>query len=137
MSGGSDSVALLTGLVQAGHGDSIVALHMNHGWGEADDSAEAFVDELCDQLGVSLIVGTGGGLEGKGSEEANARLVRLQFYREQAEALGLAGVMLGHQADDMVEHVLMRLSRGSGLQGLVGLATGAPARRAGGPRRAP
>jgi len=54
--------------------------------------------------------------------EATARRVRYDSLRYMSDALDDAWVATGHTADDQVETVLHRLVRGTGLQGLRGIA---------------
>jgi tRNA(Ile)-lysidine synthase len=54
--------------------------------------------------------------------EATARRLRYDWLAEVARARGLAWVATGHSASDQAETVLHRLLRGTGLQGLRGIA---------------
>lgn len=119
VSGGGDSVALLKLAVGVLGADRVVALHWHHGWCAWDDDAEALVRGLCKRLGVRLEVGRGVAPEG-GSWEEDGRRARYAFFAERATALKLNCVMVGHNREDVAEHVLMRLGRGSGVQGLAG-----------------
>ena len=60
--------------------------------------------------------------------ESTARRVRYEFFAEVAAEVGATWIATGHTADDQAETVLHRLIRGTGLQGLRGIACG----RAGG-----
>jgi tRNA(Ile)-lysidine synthase len=101
------------------HAAPVVALHFNHRLrGAAADGDEAYCRELCAALGVRLIVGTADWPAGSDVSEARAREARFRFF---AQAMGEAGartLWLGHQRDDVVETMLLRLSRGSGSRGL-------------------
>jgi tRNA(Ile)-lysidine synthase len=132
VSGGADSVALLHALVrlvkcqapEAGIALIDVA-HFNHGWrGAASDGDQAFVRELCQQLGLRLFEGgEAAGLAGPGAKtEERAREVRYQFLTETAYACGARYVVTGHTANDRVETVLHNLFRGTGLSGVAGPA---------------
>ena len=125
VSGGADSVALLRALhaVQAG---PLAVAHVNHRLRGADsDADEAFVRELCATLGVpcrvkSLDVAA---LAAGENLESTARRVRYEFFAEVAAEAGAKWVATGHTADDQAETVLHRLVRGTGLQGLRGVAS--------------
>jgi tRNA(Ile)-lysidine synthase len=54
--------------------------------------------------------------------EAHARQVRYQWLADTAAAFGAGWVLTGHTANDQAETVLHRLLRGTGLQGLRGIA---------------
>ena len=128
LSGGPDSVALLSLAAgwAADRGQALVAAHFNHRLRGADaDQDEVFCRELCEQFEVPLL--TGGAdprplarQRGRGLEEA-ARHLRLGFLAEVRAAHGLMAVATGHHRDDQAETVLMRVCRGTGLDGLRGL----------------
>ncbi len=112
-SGGADSVCLLL-LAWVKFGQNLRVLHLNHGLrgGEADADA-AFVEKLAGELGLAFV---GEKLTDvpAGASEAFLRERRLAFYRQSA----CATILLGHHADDVAETLLMRLTRGSGTEGL-------------------
>jgi tRNA(Ile)-lysidine synthase len=135
LSGGPDSVALLHALIalrDRSHGPSIriAAAHFNHRIRGAEaDRDEAFVRELCAQLGVELIVEQAAGLAaGSPNLEERARFARYAFLERTAERLGAAHIAIAHHADDQAETVLMRLLRGSGVLGLGAMAEAGPGR---------
>ena len=81
VSGGGDSVALLRGLaaLKAPGEGQLIAAHVNHKLRGADsDADQAFVEQLCRQLGLACEVATApldptGGSRGRGIE-ATAKL---------------------------------------------------------------
>lgn len=128
LSGGPDSVALLhlaTPWARA-TGRRLVAAHFNHRLrGEHADQDVAFCGDLCAQLEVPLVRGSGDPRalarhRGRGLEEA-ARHLRLRFLAEVRAAERLTAIATGHHRDDQTETVLMRVCRGTGLDGLRGL----------------
>ena len=119
LSGGADSVALL----QLAHdaGKAAAAVHVNHGLrGAASDGDEAFARGLCDALKVPLLVYRAEPPEHPG--EGWAREARYAFFRQAMEATGADALALAHHRDDQAETVLLHLLRGSGLNGLGGMA---------------
>jgi tRNA(Ile)-lysidine synthase len=123
VSGGADSVALLRALCACGV--PLVAAHVNHRLRGADsDADEAFVRELCAQLGVECRVKAVdvSALAAGDNLESTARRVRYEFFAEVAAEVGAAWIATAHTADDQAETVLHRLIRGTGLQGLRGIA---------------
>ncbi len=112
LSGGRDSVCLLDLLVQ--RGEAVTALHVNYGLRPEADEDEAFCRDLCERLGVPLVVHRAGPPEG--NVQAWAREVR---YREAAK-LGPV-VATGHTATDQVETLLYRLASSPGRRALLGI----------------
>lgn len=89
-------------------------LHINHGMrGEESDGDAAFVQSIAEVLGMPYHVKKLDDLPDSPSE-AWLREQRLAFYRES----GFPHIMQGHHANDIAETVLMRLTRGSGTEGL-------------------
>lgn len=114
VSGGGDSMALLHLL--AGKAD-LAAVTINHGLRpEAADEAAA-VAAACAALGVPHQV-LDWRWDGTGNLSAAARRGRIALIAEWAVARGVADVVLGHTAEDQAETFLMRLARGSGVDGL-------------------
>jgi tRNA(Ile)-lysidine synthase len=130
LSGGPDSVALLLAARAWAEtaGAPLLAAHLNHRLRGAEaDADEAFCRELCDRLAVSLEVERCdprplARQRGLGLEEAG-RALRLQLLERLLDGrpeLGCAAT--GHHRDDQAETVVMRLFRGTGLDGLRGIA---------------
>jgi tRNA(Ile)-lysidine synthase len=120
VSGGADSVALLRGLLDAGAGPLTVA-HFNHHLRGAESDADAdFVRELAASLGLPFRLGEADvrAVAAGDNLEATARRLRYDWLA----GLGAGWVATGHTADDQAETVLHRIIRGTGLQGLRGIA---------------
>jgi tRNA(Ile)-lysidine synthase len=133
VSGGPDSVALLHLLVRAGLdlGLSLGVAHFDHGLRGADsDDDAAFAARLAQELGLPFHLGTGDvrreARERKISLQMAARDLRLPFLKETCRLHGYHKLALGHTADDQVEQFLLRLLRGTGLEGLKGMRFTAP-----------
>jgi tRNA(Ile)-lysidine synthase len=130
VSGGADSVALLRAMASlktaAGGNGKLFVGHLNHGRrGRAADADEAWVNILCRQLAIPVILGRAdvasiAASQGDGWEAA-ARSARYDFLRQSAERLGARFVATAHTADDQVETVLHRILRGTGIGGLAGI----------------
>ena len=122
VSGGADSVALLYALCRlTPHRHMIDAAHFNHGWrGTESDGDQQFVEELCAQLGVRLVVNgisTSPTFPVVVKTEAAARDARYAFLTRTAYQTGARYVVTGHTASDRVETLLHNLFRGTGLAG--------------------
>ncbi|MGL6074916.1 MAG: tRNA lysidine(34) synthetase TilS [Fimbriiglobus sp.] len=120
VSGGADSVALLRGLLA--QGVAVAVGHFHHQLrAEADQDAE-FTRELSSVLGVPFHFGTRYVAEMAGSVENAARTARYDWLTRTAQAEGYAWIATGHTASDQAETVLHNLIRGTGLEGLRGIA---------------
>lgn len=121
VSGGADSVALLRGLVECGA--KVVVGHVNHLLrGDESDGDERFVVELANTLGVPVRTMRVNVAELGGNVESTARRVRYDWLANVANETRAGWIATGHTADDQAETVLHRLIRGTGLQGLRGIA---------------
>lgn len=121
VSGGSDSMALMH-LVAHWAGDNrsrITILTVDHGL-RPEAAAEAqYVKSCALTLGFTHKTLLWRGWDGQGNTQNAARMAR---YDLMHEALGQGGCLLtGHTQDDQAETVLMRMKRGSGVDGLAGM----------------
>ena len=128
LSGGADSVALLTALKRLApyHNWRVAAAHFNHGIrGETASRDERFCRELCDGMGVEFVAERADvpacAAEQGVSVETAGRLLRYDFLERTRVWLGLDRIAVAHHMDDNAESVLMHLFRGSGLAGLTGI----------------
>jgi tRNA(Ile)-lysidine synthase len=116
VSGGSDSVALLDSLVKSGWRPHVC--HLNHQLrGPASDADAEFVRELATQYGLKSTIEW----RKVPGDEGGARRARLEFFAEVAAQTGIQKLALAHTADDQAETFLLRLLRGAGVPGLVGI----------------
>lgn len=121
-SGGADSVALVCTLWAhlPGLRGRWLILHFDHALrGRASAGDARFVAALARGLGERCVVETWNrGAEAASISESDARDARFAFFARTMAAAGARVLVLGHQADDVVETMLMRLVRGSGTGGL-------------------
>ncbi|HXI83292.1 MAG TPA: tRNA lysidine(34) synthetase TilS [Verrucomicrobiae bacterium] len=116
VSGGADSVALLSILVELGWRPRVC--HLNHQLRGVDSDADAeFVRQLATQYGLPSTIEACT----VDRDEDSARRARQEFFGRVAERTGIKKLVLAHTADDQVETFLLRLLRGAGVPGLVGI----------------
>jgi len=136
VSGGADSMALLTGLVFVNEsrrrGWRIHVAHLDHGLREDSEDDRRFVEAQAARLSLPLVwrredVRERSEADGVGIEEAG-REARYEFLRETAEDVAAQVVALGHHADDQAETILHHIVRGTGLRGLAGMPASRPIR---------
>ena len=153
VSGGGDSVALLLMLATVARGRPLAAVTVDHGLRPESGDEAAAVEALCAARGIPHATLRWNGWDGAGNLQDRARQARRTLIGAWARANGIGAVALGHTLDDQAETFLMRLARGSGVDGLSGMApatraegvlwlrpllgraSGGPARLAGGRRR--
>ncbi len=130
ISGGPDSVCLLHVLNSMMHelNISIQAVHINHMLrGEESDCDEAYVAGLCDSLSIplqifSIDIEGAAATEGISVEEAG-RNARYRAFEAVADKIGAGRIAVAHNMNDQAETVLMNILRGTGLDGLKGMAS--------------
>lgn len=125
VSGGGDSVALL--LLMHAAGRAAAAVTVDHGLRPGSAGEAAVVSALCAARGLPHETLCWDGGAAGGNLQDRARRGRRALIAGWAARNGLAAVALGHTLDDQAETFLMRLARGSGVDGLSGMA---PASRA-------
>ncbi len=131
LSGGGDSQALavLAAAWARPRGVALRAASVDHRLrAEATDEI-ALAARTCAALGIPHSTLVWEASPGTGNLQAAARRARQDLLGAWAVAAGLDYVALGHTRDDQAETVLLRLARGSGVDGLAGMA---PLRAAGG-----
>lgn len=121
-SGGADSSALLLAAMRLWGPTKVHALHVHHG---LQAGADAFADHVlrqCGNWGVSCeVLRVDVQLQRGDSLEDKARDARYQALGQAALARGCAWLLLGHQADDQAESLLLALLRGAGPKGLAAM----------------
>ncbi len=128
ISGGPDSVTLLKIILsfRQKYHLLIYIAHLNHMLrGKESDEDANFVKNLAQELDLPCEIEscnlTKIARKKRLTLEEAAREYRYMFYLKTAQKFGANKIALGHNADDQVETVLMRILRGSGLEGLMGI----------------
>lgn len=128
LSGGPDSMCLLHLLnsVKDELNIKLVAAHINHMIrGEEADADERFCGEECARLGIEFFskrIDVNKYCAENGlSSETGGREIRYNFFKEVMNKKQFNKVSTAHNANDQAETILMRIMRGTGLEGLGGI----------------
>lgn len=128
ISGGPDSVCLLHILdrLKKDFDLTIYAVHLNHQIRGVEAQKDAyFVAQLCEKLGITYFIKSIDVVQyckdNGFSIEEGARKLRYEIFDEIKTKTKSNKVAVGHNLNDQAETVLMRMMRGTGLQGLKGI----------------
>lgn len=122
VSGGGDSVALMHIIADWARGRRVMIATVDHGLrpeSEAEARAVARAARMLDLPHATLLWKRD---TEAGNLMARARDARLRLLSGWAQRNDLPAVTLGHTADDQAETLMMRLARGSGIDGLASMA---------------
>lgn len=124
-SGGLDSMVLAQLLIESGY--SFEVAHVNFQLrGEESDGDEAFVTNWAVQHSLNYhlhrVDAAAFADEQKISIQMAARELRYEWFESLRQSRKLAGIILAHHEDDQIETIFLNLLRGTGLDGLQGMA---------------
>ena len=124
LSGGPDSMCLLNILLSLNKKINIICAHINHNIREESKAELEFVVDYCKQKQVTIETTT---FTKKSSltnySEQELREKRYQFFEEVINKHNADYLFTAHHGDDLIETILMRLTRGSNLKGYSGFQT--------------
>ena len=124
VSGGVDSMVLLEQFfqLQKKYPIIITVVHIHHHLRQESDEEEVMVREFCRKRNLSVEVchWEEGSSQNSGIEE-KARQFRYEKLKESQQKHHASYVVVAHHADDQAETVLMKLTRGSTLEGIAGM----------------
>ena len=128
LSGGPDSVCMLHILYKLKEVFDIElgAIHINHMLrGDESDKDEEYIIRLCSELGINYYVKRidiecVANKEGVSLEVAG-RNERYKAFEEIRKEHGYNKIAVAHNENDQAETVIMRMMRGTGLEGLTGI----------------
>ena len=119
VSSGPDSMALLHMLINNTK-KKIVCVHINHNVRSASIEEEAFLNEYCQKNNI-IFECMKINKYSESNFEAEARKKRYKFYEETMHKYKSQALLLAHHGDDLIETVLMKIIRGSNLEGYAGI----------------
>ena len=125
LSGGSDSLALTILLKKFCdiYKINLCALTINHNFRQESTEEAKSIHELMQKLSISHhIIEIPKKKVPKVNIEANLRKMRYQLLTEFCSKNKIKFLFLGHQIDDVAENILIRLWRGSGIDGISSIA---------------
>ncbi len=125
VSGGSDSMALtlLAHDWAKARGGHIAALTVDHGLRREAAAEAAQVAAWCAARAIDHVVLTRSGAAPAKSIQAFARAARYALLENWCRDRCVLHLLLAHQSEDQAETVMMRQARGSGIDGLAGMAS--------------
>lgn len=126
VSGGSDSLALLHLLArwreELGSRPQITVLTVDHGLRPESRGEAELVGSIAAGLGLKHAILTWAGPQDRGGRlQERARTARYDLMTAYCHANAIAAILTAHHLDDQAETFLMRLKRGSGLDGLAAI----------------
>ena len=119
VSSGPDSMALLHMLINNTK-KKIVCVHINHNVRSASIEEEAFLNEYCQKNNI-IFECMKINKYSESNFEAEARKKRYKFYEETMHKYKSQTLLLAHHGDDLIETILMKIIRGSNLEGYAGI----------------
>lgn len=119
-SGGPDSMYLLDSLHSLGF--NVICAHVNHNVRKVSDEEYKFVENYCN---FHNIIFEGMKIEHYSHDNFHneARSIRYDFFKKVVEKYNAAYLATAHHGDDLVETILMKISRGSNLNGYKGFSS--------------
>ena len=121
VSAGPDSMALLH-QVMNNTKKSIVCAHINHNVRASSNEEEAYLKKYCQSNNIifeSMKINK----YTLSNFENEARIKRYHFYEKILKKYHSHTLLLAHHGDDLIETVLMKIMRGSNLEGYAGIKT--------------
>lgn len=123
VSGGPDSMVLLYLLIKLKKSMDIqiICAHVNHNVRKESVDEEKFVCEYCRQNGVIFESMT---IENYGDDNFHneARTIRYNYFEKLVLKYHAKYLFTAHHGDDLMETILMRITRGSTLRGYSGFS---------------
>jgi len=121
VSAGPDSIALLH-LLQNEAKQKIVCAHINHNVRKESNEEFAFLKKYCKDNNIIFESFKITNYK-ENNFENEARNIRYNFYEKILNKYNSHSLFLAHHGDDLIETILMKIIRGSNLEGYAGIKT--------------
>lgn len=120
-SGGPDSMALVDMLlkIRDKYRLSLIIAHVNHNVREESIEEAEYVKKYCEEKQIvfeSMVIEE----YGDDNFENEARAIRYHFFDSLVQKYSASYLMTAHHGDDLIETIMMRIVRGSNLNGYLG-----------------
>ncbi|MEC9367277.1 MAG: tRNA lysidine(34) synthetase TilS [Pseudomonadota bacterium] len=127
VSGGSDSMALMHLAARwharaSGRSTGLTVLSVDHGLRPEAPAEAQHVARVARSLGLKAAVLRWEGAKPGTGIQAAARIARYDLMAGYAHAHGIGAIVTAHHLEDQAETLVMRLARGSGVDGLGGIS---------------
>ena len=122
LSGGPDSMALLNILNKYNPNLKIVCAHVHHNLRKESDSEKIFVEEYCKNNNYIFEFLKIEEYKNNKFSEEEARRIRYDFFESLVYKYKAKYLFTAHHGDDLIETILMRLTRGSTMKGYSGIS---------------
>ncbi|QVK17991.1 tRNA lysidine(34) synthetase TilS [Mycoplasmatota bacterium] len=123
VSGGPDSMGLLHFLIsiQSKYNLSLFVAHINHHTRkEENQKEELMIRDYCDKHHIPFYVGHFR-KSGSNNFHEEARNYRYNFFVDLTKKLNANKIVLAHHEDDQIETILFKITRGSHINGYLGM----------------
>lgn len=121
VSSGPDSMALLH-MLELNLKCKLVCAHINHNIRIESDEEEQYLKDYCNQKNIIFETTKIKSYTEKNFEN-EARIKRYSFYEKILKKYNSHNLFLAHHGDDLIETVIMKIIRGSNLEGYAGVKT--------------
>lgn len=122
LSGGPDSMCLLDILLSLNKNLNIICTHINHNIRKESFEEASFLKKYCEEKKLNFETTTfSKKSETENYNELELREKRYDFFSEIIKKYSAKYLLTAHHGDDLIETILMRLTRGSNLKGYSGI----------------
>lgn len=123
ISGGSDSMAMLIATNKLLKKTDFVAITVDHNLRDGSASETQKVKKWCKELAIEHVILKWDNPSKEGNLQANARNARYLLMSNYCNSNNIKYLFVAHNINDQAETVLMRMLRGSGVDGLSSISS--------------